>query len=319
MTDYSIGVNQVGEAPDYIGGQQDRTAWMKGPIETEGDLTFPFTWTMGRSMFQAGANLVRYPDENFKIESSAHPVVDGAKVNNARLSVQAEENVQTSATVWGIADLSEDSAFPEITKSKLEGHDDLSTISSGDGDDVIRTTWTGFGDKDGIATTSFNNLNLEQIPMWDAVTVWGAPEGMHVVGFDLQIDNRLVRHYTMGDRDGASPNALNATSIVPQQRMIRGTLTWQSDMQGNVAQILSVGIETLKIKLYGPEGTLILLMKNCLWNAQPPRLSVNDRVTVESEFTAMGSNAESLSYNTTPDVSNDTGVFDGLVVDYQLV
>lgn len=290
VTDYQIGINQTGEAPDYVTGRQDRTAWRKGPIESQGDLSFPFVLGdtgggTGIALFKAAANLVKYPSENFTITSSVHPTLYGCKVNTATIECQAGGEITSRAQVWGI-----------VTE------DDLATINSfGDTERKLfpSATPTGASDSggwaDGATVVGNANLNLEQIPMWDVVKVEGAPTGMFVVGFSLTVDNRLVRNYTMGNNDDElySPWGLNAQSISANQRMITGTITWQSNKQGGIQQVAAVGLNSLTITI-GKTGSgitpIVLNMPQCLWNAAPPSLAPGDRVTVESSFTALGQN-----------------------------
>lgn len=295
VTDYNIGVRQEGDAPDYVTGRQDRTAWMKGPIVTEGDLTYPFTPTFGIDMFAAGAGLVYTPQESFSIQSSAHPKVEGCKINTVSLSCTAGEEIQTRATVWGIIDqLANDDVTPGFEDPAFPG---LLSISSADGNNSTRTVGVDFGNPDGVTVLGEANLRLEQILQWDVVEVFGAPEYMHVVGFSVEVNNNLVRNYTMGDHTGASPFGLNATSITANQRRVTGTLQWQSNMEGTIAEIVGVGVDCLIIRIHIPPATtggadrfLQLAMNNVLWNAEPPSLTTGDRVVVETSFTALGTN-----------------------------
>lgn len=289
VTDYQIGINQQGDAPDYVTGRQDRTAWKKGPIESQGDLTFPFVLGdtgggIGVSLFKAGANLVKYPSENFTITSSVHPTLRGCKVNTASIECQAGGEITSRAQVWGIVtdeDLITINSFGD-TERKL--FPDASP--AGDSDDG------GFAD--GATVTGNAALNLEQIPMWDVVKITGAPEGMFVVGFSVNIDNRLVRNFTMGNNDDEmySPFGLNAQSITANQRMITGSVTWQSNKEGGIQQVAAVGLNGLTIEIGRPTTVLKLTMANCLWNATPPSLAPGDRVTVESSYIAMGANEQ---------------------------
>ena len=295
VTDYNIGIRQEGDAPDYITGRQDRTAWMKGPVISEGDLTYPFTFTIGADMFAAGAGLVFDPQESFSIQSSAHPKIEGCKIQTVSISCNSGEEIQTRATVWGIVDeLNNDLLDPGQTGFEDPSFPGLLAVSSADGDDAARTVGVGFGNPDGITTVGEPNLILEQIPQWDVVQVVGAPEGMHVVGFSIEVNNNLVRNYTMGDGTGASPFGLNATTISANQRRVTGTLSWQSNMDGTIAQIVGVGLESLTIVINSPSPgaaeSITLQLDNCLWNAVPPSLSATDRVVVETSFTALGAN-----------------------------
>jgi len=293
VSGYDIGVKQEGNAPDYITGRQDRSAWMKGPIESQGTLEYPFTFRTGIAMFSAGASLVFNPGESFEIESSAHPKLRGCKINTVNISCNAREEIKTRAEVWGIVDTLENTLIDTEEFDPLNpGYTNLLDVSSADGDQARRTVGVGFGNIQGITTTGFPNLILEQIPQWDVVRIEGAPTGMHVVGFTLDIANNLIRNYTMGDNTGASPFGLNATSISANQRRVSGTLQWQSNMDGTIAQILGTGLETLIITIFSPEGPFVLQMNNCLWNAVAPRLSATDRVVVETSFTALGANEE---------------------------
>jgi len=290
VTNYQIGINQTGEAPDYVTGRQDRTAWRKGPIESQGDLSFPFVLGdtgggTGIALFKAAANLVYNPGENFTITSSVHPTLRGCKVNTATIECQAGSEITSRAQVWGIVtdeDLANINSFGD-TERKL--FPDASP--DGNSDDG--------GWADGAAVAGNVELSLEQIPMWDVVKIEGAPEGMFVVGFSLTVDNRLVRNYTMGNNEDEeySPFGLNAQSISANQRMINGSITWQSNKAGGIQQIAAVGLNSLKITIGVPGSgitPIVLDMPQCLWNATPPSLAPGDRVTVESSFTALGEN-----------------------------
>ena len=293
-TDYDIGIQQTGEAPDYITGRQDRTAWKKGPIESEGTLTFPFTLpstpgvtSSGIALFRAAADLAASPQGSFSIHSSAHPSVSGCKVQSATLSCESGREVTATATVWGIAD---PDSLPEILE--LNSYEDIYRRSYGGAAGNDSETGEAEigpdegGTPDGEVVTG--DLQLEQIPQWDVCSVSGAPEGMYIIGWSLTVENNLVRNYTMGDGsvdNPLSPLGLNATSISSNQRRITGTVTWQSNQSGFISQILATGLHSLTIQV----ASVSFTMTNCLWNATPPRLSANDRVTVESSFTALGS------------------------------
>lgn len=306
VSDYSIGINQEGNAPDYITGSQDATAWTKGPIETQGDLSYPFTFGAGLGLFAAGAGLVFDPQESFSIQSSAHMRIDGCKINTVRVSCEAGGMIESSANVWGIASTINND-FDNVNPAFVTGGlSDLTAVSSGDGNDAARTLASGFGNPNGVLNedSPHGGVFLEQIPQWDVVKIVGAPTSMHVVGFSLEINNRLVRNYTMGDETGASPFGLNAASITAQQRRVTGSLTWQSGAgvpgnEGNITQLVAAGLESLNITIYSDNNgassvvgneidSIRMIMNNCLWNATPPRLSPADRVTVESGFTALG-------------------------------
>jgi hypothetical protein len=287
VTDYRIGINQTGEAPDYVTGRQDRTAWKKGPIESQGDLSFPFVLGdtgggTGVSLFKAAANLVKYPSENFTITSSVHPTLYGCKVNTATIQCDAGGEITSSAQIWGIVtedDLATINSFSDTERKLFPA-----TAPDGQSDSG--------GWADGATVAGNADLALEQIPMWDVVQVTGAPTGMFVIGFSLTVDNRLVRNYTMGNNDDElySPWGLNAQSISANQRMITGTIKWQSNKQGGIQQVASVGLNGLTISIGRPSPIVTMTMSNCLWNATPPSLSPGDRVTVESSFTALGAN-----------------------------
>mgnify|MGYP001579597145 FL=1 len=294
-TDYEIGVRQTGEAPDYITGRQDRTAWRKGPIETEGTLTFPFTLpftqvgaSTGAALFIGAANLAKFPNATFIIKSSAHPQVAGCKVQSATISCEAGAEVTARATVWGVIDAQEmadihsyqpdENAPTRITWGSPADAGYISiggidTAGSPDGEDVPADT-----------------LVLEQIPLWDIISIVGAPTGMFITGMEITIENNLVRLYTMGtgslgtDNSLYSPFGLNPTAIGANQRRITGTITWQSDAEGRISQILGAGINEMLIYI----GPWLFTLNNVLWNANPPRLAVGDRVTVQSSFIALG-------------------------------
>lgn len=278
---YNIGVTQKGEAPDFVGGRQDRTAWRKGSIESQGSLEFPFTLPnggtqgIGLAIFRGAADLAANPNKTFAITSSAHPQLSGAKINTCTIECQAGEKITSRAEIWGITAL-----------------DDLITINSYG--DTARIDYTTDDTSDGVTIAGNPSLRNEQIPQWDIVKVVGAPAGMAVKGFSLTIDNRLKRNYTMGDGGNTydySPFGLNATNITCGQRMITGTITWQSSFAGRISQVIAVGISSLVITI-GPAGgdQLIISMPKAMWNAEPPTLNPTDVVTMQSSFTALGTN-----------------------------
>jgi len=289
VSDYQIGVNQTGEAPDYVTGNQDRTAWRKGPIETQGDLSFPFTLPQdggagtGLSMFKAAANLASNPNESFSIRSSLHPTVGGCKINQASIECSAGGPIESRATVWGVV------VDDQILQTQSYGSTEVTEYSR-----TLNDSGRNLGD--GELTTGDDDLDLEQIPMWDQVRIVGAPADMLLVGFSLQIDNRLQRYYTMGDgsTENYSPFGMNASSIAPNQRMITGSITWQSAQTGKLTQLVGVGIRELNIYIGPPGSAIQLRLRNVMFNAQPPRITPSDRVTVESSFTALGANEESF-------------------------
>lgn len=298
---YNIGVSQTAEAPDYVTGRQDHTAWRKGPILSEGDLSFPFMLpqgsnvTGGFALFLCGAELVKRPGASFTVQSSAHPSISGCKVQNARIDCTSEGPVNASATVWGIVDQEE---LATIHSYGDAGRYIWGRNLTGDVNPDYPQTYLTFGDHintDGLpgqgeGADVSGSIILEQIPMFDIVSVEGAPSGMFVTGFSLEINNNLQRNYTMGSGSTGSqlsqysPFGLNATSISAGQRRITGTLTWQSDYEGYISQILGAGIDALTIRV----GPVQFTLNQVVWNAQPPTLSAGDRMTVESSFTALG-------------------------------
>lgn len=279
---YDIGVLQTGEGPDYVTGIGDRTAWKRGPIISQGSLNFPFTFGGGLNMFRAGALLSANPTASFQIESSVNPLLINAKVNTTQISCEAEQDVQATAEVWGIVDddrITEVSSAPDIP-GRRPYSSAYAFLASGE---------PNTGDPTG-SSAGLDRIVLEEIPMFDAVSVEGAPPGMFIVGFTLNVDNRLKRNYTMGTgvvgaTDQYSPYGLNATSISANQRMITGSIRWQSDADGYISQIIGTGLSECIIRI----GTQEIKMNNILWNAQPPTLSAGDRVVIESSFTAFGS------------------------------
>ena len=283
VTDYNMGSKQTGDAPDYVTGRQDRTAWTKGPIEIDGTLTYPLTFETsgqtfnGLNMFLFGAKLADDIQGTFGIESTAGEVVAGCKVQSTTISCNAGEPIQCNSTVWGIS-----------TQTNTSSGNPTPFLASDAGGSVAKTGLVLGENVDGVFTTV-------QVPMWDACYVQGAPDGMLVVGWSITIDNQLKRNYTMGDQNingsvYGSPWGLNATSISAGQRRVTGTLTWQSDSEGVLNYILGSGIDGLTISIRTDSGDFdfIMTMANCLWNASPPRLATGDRVTVESSFTALG-------------------------------
>lgn len=287
---YNIGVSQTSDAPDYVAGRQDRTAFKRGPITSQGDLTYPFTIGpngdagTGIDMFKVAAELANYPKNAFSIESSVHPRMGGCKINTSELGCTAENEVTANSQVWGIVD---DEALATI-----RSFGDASRIHWGFGAGGISLTGKEVGSNANAGVVEGVDVDgqilLEQIPMFDACSIVGAPEGMLITGFSISIDNQLQRNYTMGTGatgvDQYSPLGLNATSISAGQRRITGTITWQSDFQGYIAQILGSGIASLVIRIAGFE----LTMNNALWMAEPPTLSTGDRVTCQSSFIALG-------------------------------
>ena len=280
VTDYEMGSRQEGDAPDYITGIQDRTAFTKGPVTIEGSINYPLTFETGvntlngLTMFKLGANLAANIQNSFSMESTAGEIIGGCKVQTTSISCNAGEPIQCSSTVWGITNDSGNTSFASF--------------------DRVLTPVPGWGSPSGVSVAG--NFTTAQIPMWDAVKIIGAPPGMFIVGFSIQIENQLQRNYTMGDDTSLSPFGLNATSISAGQRRITGTVTWQSDASGYIKAIMGAGIESLNIEI----GTLVsgvgmnMLMEKCLWNAQPPKLGTGDRVTIESGFTALGKGVADL-------------------------
>lgn len=271
VTDYEGGSKQTPDAPDYVTGGQDRTAFTKGPIEIDGTISYPLTFETGGNtfngleMFRLGAELATSPQNSFSVTSSAGETLEGCKVQTTSLSCNAGEPIQCSSTFWGTS----------IAPNESVGTGN-ERILSGD-----------LGSPDGIDVAG--QFTIVQIPMWDACTVAGAPDDMLVVGFNVQIDNQLQRNYTMGNQTTSSPWGLNATSISAGQRKITGSVTWQSSDIGLIKSVLGAGIEQLTITIKTGIGTTFVMdMNQCLWNAQPPKLSTGDRVTIETAFTAMG-------------------------------
>lgn len=306
---YNIGVKQTGDAPDYVTGRSDRTAWRKGKIESDGDLSYPFTLAStssnpsGLALFICAAQLVDHPEQSFDILSSAHPLMTGCKVNTARIECSAENEVRCNATVWGVVSDDVMNTIHSYGSQRRLVWGPLNSDGSGTGDDglvgngttYVSLTDTVYGDNFagvGAGSDVSGELEREQIPMWDVCSVEGAPVGMFIVGFSIEISNELKRNYTMGTGSSAdathgssySPFGLNPTTISANQRRITGTITWQSNHAGNISEILGVGVSALKIHI----GYYQLTLNNVLWNSTPPTLAAGDRVTVESSFTALG-------------------------------
>lgn len=283
VNDYEFGEKQTPDAPDYVTGRQDRTAFTKGPIEIDGTLTYPLTFETGGNtfngldMFKKGSELARTPATSFSLgynqKTSAGiygQTYSGCKVQTTSLSCSSGEGIQCSSTVWGIS----------VEDNFSIGSTDSRTLSNDLG--IV------------VGENVDNEFTTVQIPMWDSVSVVGAPPGMLVVGFSIQIDNQLQRNYTMGnDSTLYSPWGLNATSISAGQRKVTGSVTWQSNDEGLINAVLGAGIEELIITIKtGVATTTTFTMAKCLWNAQPPKLSTGDRVTIETAFTAMGEGIE---------------------------
>lgn len=290
VDNYNIGVSQTSDAPDYVTGRQDRTAWKRGPITSQGDLAYPFTLSTGIDMFTVAAELAEYPKNAFSIESSVHPRMSGCKINTSELSCTAENEVTANSQVWGIVDddaLTTIRSYGEDARISWGG----GTVDNAESPSSLSNKQVGSSSTSGVVegVNVDNQLVLEQIPMFDACSVVGAPAGMFVIGFSISIDNQLQRNYTMGTgAAGAdeqySPLGLNATTISAGQRRITGTITWQSDFEGYISQILGSGISSLIIRIAEFE----LTMNNALWMAEPPTLSAGDRVTCQSSFIALG-------------------------------
>ena len=300
VSDYQMGSKQSGDAPAYVTGLSDRTAWTKGPVEIDGSITFPYTFDQantisGKDMWLKGAELAKDITESFGIKTGTTAAggvtetVAGCKINTASLSCSAGEPIQVSCEIWGI---STDTTNLSSTDSPQlwDSSDNYPSGVYASGDDSGQDT-----------------LTIVQVPMWDAVTVKGAPNGMYVVGFSVEINNNLQRNYTMGcaedgfDTTGSigstvaypSPWGLNASSITAGQRTISGTITWQSDIDGDLSTIMGSGLGNLEIDIQGSTESITLKMINVLWNAAPPSVGSGDRITCESGFTAIGSGGTS--------------------------
>ena len=293
VTNFNMGSSQTGDAPDYVTGADDRTAWMKGPVTTEGSIEFPYTFSAsgtisGIEMFQEGANLAQNPSRSFKVRSSATNdyiygsdmvAFENCKFQTVEIKGDAEGAISCSGTIWGIADTT-------------------TNVSSGVGNST-RTEISNLGEPNGVDPAG--TLPIVQIPMWDAVSISGAPDGMYIVGFSIQVENNLQRNYTMGTQNGASPYGLNASSISAGQRRVTGSLTWQSDASASLTAILGSGINGLTINIGTDNPAIstdtILTLDRCLWTAVPPTISAGDRITCESSFVALGSGTESGDFN----------------------
>ena len=283
VTDYELGSRQEGDAPDYITGLQDRTAFTKGPVTIEGTMSYPLTFETGvntlngLTMFNIGAGLAADIQDTFSIASTAGEVTSGCKIQSTNISCNAGEPVQCSSTIWGISSDTENTSWASFSRTE--------------------TPTPLWGTPSGVSVAG--NFTTAQIPMWDAVRVTGAPAGMLIVGFSIQIENQLQRNYTMGNGTSAealrSPWGLNATSISAGQRRVTGSVTWQSNDSGLISAIMGAGVESLEIEI-GSAATsgMKMTMSQCLWNAQPPKLGTGDRVTIESGFTALGAGVSDL-------------------------
>ena len=278
VTDYEMGSRQEGNAPDYITGLQDRTAFSKGPVVIEGSINYPLTFETGvntlngLSMFQLGAILAANIQTSFSMESTAGEIISGCKVQTTSVSCNAGEPIQCSSTIWGVSNDTENTSYSDFLR--------------------VETPNPGWGSPSGVSVAG--NFTTAQIPMWDSVKIVGAPSGMFIVGFNVQIENQLQRNYTMGDDTSLSPFGLNATSISAGQRRVTGTITWQSDSSGLIKAIMGAGVQSLRITIGAEPNGMDMLMSQCLWNAQPPKLGTGDRVTIESGFTALGAGVTDL-------------------------
>jgi hypothetical protein len=214
-------------------------------------------------MFRLGAELAEDIQQTFGMKSTIGETIGGCKVQTASISCNSGEPIQCSATVWGITE--------------------QTNLSTGGAQEVPEYYTQGENTATGVDVAG--ELQIVQVPMWDTVRVEGAPSGMLVVGFRVEVDNQLQRNYTMGNETINSPWGLNATSISAGQRRVTGSLTWQSSDEGLLSFIMGAGINELIITI---NNGFTMTMNNVLWNANPPRLATGDRVTVESSFTALG-------------------------------
>ena len=273
VSDYAIGSEQSPEAPDFVTGSSDRTAWYKGPVTIQGSLSFPFTLPQtdtisGVEMFQKGAELSKDITETFVIRSSASEVVSGCKINEITLSCEAGGAIEITSSIMATSSSTDNTSNiedPDPTPDPVYALDNGEPTGS---------------------TLGRGTLTIAQIPMWDAIHIQGAPDGMLITGFSITINNNLRPFYTLGNNSGASPFGLNPTSIGANQRRITGNITWQSDANGLLDFVRGSGITEVGIFI---GDVMRMTLTNCVWNAAPPRLSPGDRVTVQTGFTALGS------------------------------
>lgn len=288
VTNYEVGSKQEIEAPDYITGASDRLLYKKGPVTVEGSLSYPVTleanqaggFVSGFQVFKMGATLSTYPTRSFTMIGGGGETIENCKIQTCSMSCDAEGSVECQSTVWGVS-----TSLNESSATTAHPNGDLEDNEMGGSNEKYgrKLSSTVPGNASGITVGS---AIISQIPMWDAVKVKGAPKGMFVTGFKLNIDNSLKRNYTMGTQAGASPYALNATSITAGQRKITGSVTWQSDVTGSIASIIGAGMKGLSITI---EGIGTLQMLNCIWSAAPIKLNAGgERVVCESSFTALG-------------------------------
>jgi hypothetical protein len=277
---FSVGITQNYDVPDLVTGATDRITWSKGTIDLRGSIEAPMTQSFTDMVLVAADYASIDPSEAvMQVYSDIHGGPYACMVNTVTITANEKEPVQITAEFIGRLGVN------------------LHSNSTGT-DSVVMSD--SAGTVDGYLTQSAGSLgtpdplDVEQIVMFDRVALGtGMNPGTQgctsllPIGFTLTMDNKLQQNYILGC--GGNWSSLDAWSISAGQRLISGTVRFQSGSNGTIQYVKNVGTtggdagagDLININdMIVVDGTEFMV----LWGAKPPSLGV-DKVIVELTFT----------------------------------
>lgn len=268
VKDFSVGITQKFEVPDLVTGATDRLTWSKGVVEVGGSLNAPLTASFANSVIKA-ANDAATGTGLVTLTSTVHGTMQ-AKVNTCRVSCEAEGPIEVSCDLFG-------RLVTGDVQSSTNGKEEAQVAYGG------TTNFNGGADPTGLV--------LEQIPMFDQVKVnlsmlpGNQSEGTYLlpIGVTFSMDNKLVRNYVLGLDNSSS---LNALSISAGQRVLSGTMKFQSGQSGQIAYVTNAGAGKQAEGNFLDFAGLIQIDASKyvpIWSAAPPQLNTG-KVIIELEY-----------------------------------
>lgn len=278
-SDYSVGITQNFDVPQFVSGRSDRMTWSKGIIEVGGSLNVPMVRSTAGLWLTAAEEACVPVDTGgvvntsaiLHIRSSVHPPISNCMVQTFQITAQEGQQIQLTMELFGTL-LDENSETPldsVLDTTDLNYSSDankgasaqdavvalganLTNDDSAWGGDPIGADISAYGG-DSESTTDDTTMVVEEIPMFDAV--YGVKQNLPIdnngnsvgepISFTFTINNNLIRNYVLGSLRG-----LDAFSIASGQRELTGEVSWQSlgnaesSYNGTIGQIINTGTTT---------------------------------------------------------------------------
>lgn len=290
VADYSVGINQNFKVEKMVSGATDKMTWARQKIEVQGRIKMPFLESTG-GMFLWYACQAATPDaaSYMQLNSTIHPSVNNALVQSYEVKADAENPITLDVEVWGV-----NASTQGIDLNSGVGHTNNASDKAPVLSDVV-------GDPDGIGlagsgsgSVSLNPADIyeEEIPMFDKITgvkellpvnngntIYGLP-----TSFSFKIMNNLQRNYILGE-------SLDAWSVSSGQRDLTGSVSWISNVSGNISHIRNTGLTGGGIIDIAGVLTIDLGNAYLIWSATPPTLNT-EKISVSSNFQMIAKTAE---------------------------